>query len=140
MQTHLDIFASNIEKVREMLKIISIRFGWTDEHRAYSALLAVLHTLRDTFPIEQAIGFGNDLPVLIRGFYYDGWKPSENRERLSKEDFISRVEEFVMPYPEEETEDIIKAVCMALLDSIAPDEVARLKTILPPYINTLLSN
>ncbi|MFI8891646.1 DUF2267 domain-containing protein [Streptomyces paradoxus] len=35
----------------------------------------MLHPLRDRLPVETAVQFGAQLPTLVRGVYYDGWRP-----------------------------------------------------------------
>ena len=49
---------------------------WTSPQRSYLALRAVLHALRDRLMIEEVAQFGAQLPVFIRGIYYEGWNPS----------------------------------------------------------------
>jgi uncharacterized protein (DUF2267 family) len=44
--------------------------------RAPEALRAVLLSLRDSLPFEQAVKLANHLPALIRGAYYEGWNPA----------------------------------------------------------------
>jgi uncharacterized protein (DUF2267 family) len=43
-------------------------------HHAYIALRAVLHVLRDRLTPEQAVHLGAQLPILVRGIYYEGWR------------------------------------------------------------------
>jgi len=66
----------------------------TERHLAYRLLRAVLQTLRDTLSPEESADLAAQLPLLIRGIYFEGWKPSEtpvwNRK---KEDFIARIQE-----------------------------------------------
>ena len=56
----------------------------SDRHHAYNALRAVLHALRDRLTPEQAVHLGTQLPILVRGVYYEGWrlaaKPSDERQ------------------------------------------------------------
>lgn len=45
-----------------------------DRQHAYALLRAVLHVLRDRLPPEMAVHLGAQLPTLVRGFYYEGWR------------------------------------------------------------------
>jgi anti-anti-sigma factor len=49
--------------------------GWEDRHLAYHALRTVLQALRDWLPVDEAAALGAQLPLLIRGFYYEHWHP-----------------------------------------------------------------
>jgi len=42
-----------------------------DERRAYNALRAVLHALRDRLTTEEIAQFGAQLPTFVRGVYYE---------------------------------------------------------------------
>ena len=63
-----------------------------NRQQAYNALRAVLHTLRDRLPPEVAIKLGAQLPILVRGIYYEGWHAAATptRER-HVEDFAEHV-------------------------------------------------
>jgi uncharacterized protein (DUF2267 family) len=43
---------------------------------SFAVLRAVLHALRDRLTDEAAIALAQDLPALIRGIWFDGWRPS----------------------------------------------------------------
>ena len=45
--------------------------NWTDYRKAHIALRFVLQGLRDHLPVSDAINLGNQLPALIRGFYFE---------------------------------------------------------------------
>lgn len=47
-----------------------------DEH-TFILLRATLKALRDHLTQEEVISLGNILPAIMRGFYYEGWKPEE---------------------------------------------------------------
>jgi uncharacterized protein (DUF2267 family) len=74
--TGLDIFDSTIQKTNLWLKDMLEELGWEDRHKAYQGLRFPLHALRDCLTVEEAVQLAAQLPLLIRGVYYEGWKPT----------------------------------------------------------------
>lgn len=72
----IPVFDTTLEKTNIWLRDVMAELGSKDRHEAYLALRGVLHALRDRLQVEEAVQLGAQLPVLIRGFYYDGWRPS----------------------------------------------------------------
>jgi len=73
--TGLKAFDTTIEKTNIWLKEIMQEMNTEDRHRAYNALSSVLHALRDRMPVDEVVQLGAQLPMLVRGFYYEGWDP-----------------------------------------------------------------
>ena len=71
-QTGVTAFDSTLQTTNVWLHEIMDRMCWQDKHRAYHGLRAVLHALRDRLPVDQAAALGAQLPMLVRGFYYEG--------------------------------------------------------------------
>lgn len=77
MKTHQpEVFGTTLEKTNRWVNEISDLLHWDDHHKAYHGLRAVLHVLRDRLPVAEAAHLGAQLPMLVRGFYYDNWKPT----------------------------------------------------------------
>ena len=76
MPTGLDTFDTTVQESNLWLKDLAERLNTYDRHHAYSTLRAVLHVLRDRIGPDSAAHLGAQLPMLIRGLYYDGWHPS----------------------------------------------------------------
>jgi uncharacterized protein (DUF2267 family) len=76
MTTGLDTFDRTVQETNLWLKDIMERLDTQDRHHAYSTLRAVLHALRDRIGPEVAAHLGAQLPMLLRGLYYEGWDPT----------------------------------------------------------------
>ncbi|WED43537.1 DUF2267 domain-containing protein [Legionella cardiaca] len=61
-----------------------------DESQAYSVLRIVLHELRNHLPLDISAHLSSQLPLFLKGMYFDGWDPSKKITRdESFEDFIA---------------------------------------------------
>ena len=93
MSTGLVTFDKTVQESNLWLKDIMERLETEDRHRAYSSLRAVLHALRDRIGPESAAHLGAQLPMLIRGLYYEGWDPTNKPTRERHEDaFLAHIE------------------------------------------------
>jgi uncharacterized protein (DUF2267 family) len=82
---------SAVQKTYEWLVDVEQELHTDDRQVAYHALRAVFHALRDRLPVEEAAHLAAELPVLLRGLYYEGWRPSHKPEKLDCEEFLARV-------------------------------------------------
>jgi uncharacterized protein (DUF2267 family) len=76
MSTGLDTFDKTVQESNLWLKDVMERLDTTDRHHAYSTLRAVLHALRDRIGAESAAHLGAQLPMLLRGLFYESWDPT----------------------------------------------------------------
>lgn len=69
---------------------VAARMG-SDRHHGFQALRTFLQLLRDHLPLDEAAQLAAQLPVLLRGFFYEGWDPGHNllHER-GGEEFVAR--------------------------------------------------
>ena len=79
--TGLDVFDTTVHKTHVWLNDIMQELGWEDRHKAYLGLRTTLHALRDRLTVEETAQLAAQLPMLIRGLYYEGWDPRGNRRR-----------------------------------------------------------
>ena len=105
----------------------------TDNRRhAYAALRAGLHALRDRVGPENAVHFGAQLPILLRGVYYEGWRPSETPTRERRlDDFLAYVESLLGPKTGVDPADALRASFAAIAESVPFAEVIKLVNVLP---------
>jgi uncharacterized protein (DUF2267 family) len=138
--TGFSSFDTMVDKANRLLKEIEQAFGWPKDRRnqSYAALRGVLHALRDRLSVDESAQLGAQLPTLIRGVYYDGWKPAETPVKMSREEFFARVrEEF--PYAVEGgTEELVHTVLEVLKGHVSEGEWGALKARMPKSLATVL--
>jgi uncharacterized protein (DUF2267 family) len=112
--------------------------GWEDRSLAYPALQVVLHSLRDRLPVEAVAALGSQLPLLVRGIYYEGWSPSGTSVRESeKEDFLAQIAAAFRNNPEVDPERVARAVFRVLKRYAPSGEIRDEELVLPPGIRVL---
>ncbi len=112
--------------------------GWLDRSRAYRALQVVLHALRDRLPLEAVAALGSQLPLLVRGIYYESWSPSETPPQESKkEDFLSQIATAFRNDLAVDPERVARAVFKVLKRYATSGEIRNEGLILPPGIRVL---
>jgi uncharacterized protein (DUF2267 family) len=132
MPTGLDTFDTTVQESNLWLKALAERLNTYDRHHAYSTLRAVLHVLRDRIGPDSAAHLGAQLPMLIRGLYYDGWHPSGKPTKERHEAaFLARVHQELPRATEEEVKTGIYAVFDLLSKKIDRGEAVKLVVMLP---------
>lgn len=136
--TTVTTFNKTLQKTNTWLRELMETLEWQDQHRAYHALRAVLHALRDRLSIEEVTDLAAQLPMLVRGFYYEGWKPSGKPllER-KKEQFLAHVEEAFRNDWEVDAEEVTCAVFKLLTDHLSKGEIDDVISNLPAELRAL---
>lgn len=131
-------FENTLQTTNEWLHDLNEHTGRDDPQRAYRMLRAVLMALRDRLTVEEATDLGAQLPMLIRGVYYEGWNPSHNpsRER-NKEAFLNHVAENLADLADGNPEQATRAVFQVLAAHITDGEVEHVKANLPTDVQAL---
>ena len=136
--TGITAFDRTIHTTNVWLHDLMNQMGWLDKHHAYQALRAVLHALRDRLAVDQAAALGAQLPLLIRGAYYEGWHPhGKPLKERKKEEFLAHV---AMAFPNDplfNSEEVARAVFRVLAKHVTPGEIQHVKLTLPGEIRLL---
>jgi uncharacterized protein (DUF2267 family) len=81
-----------IQNTMEWLHGIKAELGWEDDERVYEATRAVLHAIRDRLPVEDAVQFSAQLPILLKGVFFDQYDPTGKPLKVrTKEEFYELV-------------------------------------------------
>lgn len=135
--TGLEIFDTTIQETNIWLKEIMEEVG-PDRRRAYHALRAVLHVLRDRLTVEEAAHLSAQLPMMIRGIYFEGWHPAgkPNSER-TREAFLEQVGAHLKSASPINPEIATRSVFHTLNNHVTGGELEHVKHMLPKQIQEL---
>jgi uncharacterized protein (DUF2267 family) len=138
-QTSLASFDCTLQTTNIWLNDILERLGWgEDRYRAYHALRAVLHALRDRLSVDQAAALAAQLPMLVRGFYYEGWHPhGKPLKERHKEEFLAHITPAFAGEPEVDPEQVVRAVFQVLAKHVTGGEIEAVKRSLPSALRPL---
>jgi uncharacterized protein (DUF2267 family) len=130
--TGLKVFDTTIQSTNIWLDDIMPEMGWGERHKAYTALRVVLHALRDRLTVDSAAHLGAQLPMLIRGFYYEGWHPAHKpvKER-SLDMFLMHITDAYLHDIEADCRQIARAVLGTISKHVTEGEVAKVQQALP---------
>lgn len=136
--TGLDVFDTTLHKTTAWLNELMEAMGWTSKHRAYEVLRAVLHAVRDRLMPDEAVHLGAGLPLLVRGFYYEGWHPAGKPLKYRhKDDFIGRIAKDCPGLAPEEIEKAAGIVFRMLDTHVGGGEIAQVHAALPAEVRAL---
>lgn len=74
--TGLPTFDHTVQETNLWLKQVALKLGHDDREVALKALRSVLHALRDALALAPTARLGDQLPILLRGIYYETWRPA----------------------------------------------------------------
>jgi uncharacterized protein (DUF2267 family) len=136
--TGLDVFDRTVQKTNSWLHDLMQVLQWADKHKAYLALRATLHALRDRLTVEETAQLGAQLPMLVRGFYYEGWDPTDKPLRVrDKEQFLAGIEQ---QFKDDDSVDpgvVARAVFFVIEDRVSQGEIEDVKQVLPAEMRDL---
>lgn len=138
-KTSHDVFDGTLQKTQVWLNDLTFELGWEGKpEKTYFALRIVLHALRDRLTIEEAVQLGAQLPMLIRGLYYEGWtlKGKPHKER-HKEDFLAHITDAFKDDATAKPESIARAVFKVLARHTSKGEIEDVKNSLPKALREL---
>jgi uncharacterized protein (DUF2267 family) len=112
--------------------------GWNNKARSYRLLRSVLHALRDWLQVNESSNLAAQLPALVRGIYYDQWRPAATPVKdRSKADFVARVERDFQNDPIADVPQAVTAVFQLLSGKATAGEISDVRHSLPADLRSL---
>ena len=136
--TGLETFDTTLHKTNDWINRLGDLLGWEDKQKSYMVLKTTLQALRDRITVEEVAQLGAQLPMLIRGFYYEGWKPADTPLNVrNRAQFLARINEHFQGDETVDPEVAARAVIALHSDRISDGEIEDVKGVLPAEIRNL---
>ena len=135
--TGLEVFDKTLQITNIWLDEIMAELG-PDRQRAYHALRAVLHALRDRLPLNLAAHLGAQLPMLVRGVYYHKWQPQPDTSRERKQaEFLEHVGGGLQGIRPVDVKEATRVVLGVITRHVTGGQVEKVRQALPQDIRAL---
>jgi uncharacterized protein (DUF2267 family) len=137
MTTGIDVLERSEQETNIWLNALEKRLD-TDRRKAFNALRATLHAVRDRVGPDNALHLAAQLPLIIKGLFFEDWRPSETptRER-EKDTFLANVQASVFRGLRVDPERAVRAVLEVISEHIDASEVAKLRNLFPENMRDL---
>jgi uncharacterized protein (DUF2267 family) len=134
----IEAFDTTVHRTHEWLHQLMEDLDCDDRQDAYVLLRAVLHALRDHLTVDSCAHLAAQLPMLVRGFFYEGWHPADKPLKYRDQAEFRRQVAAAAPRIQEETLDEgIQAVLRVLSEKVTEGEVHKIKNSLPKQLREL---
>jgi uncharacterized protein (DUF2267 family) len=133
----LDVFDRTLQTTHIWLNEITAATG-SDREAAWRLLGAVLRAIRDRVPLELAVHLGAELPILVRGAYYDQWRPEIRCEHYrTLDEFLDRVDAGLGETRAVDPQEASRAVFDVLSRHLPEGQVRKVCNALPEGVRSL---
>jgi uncharacterized protein (DUF2267 family) len=134
------ILERSVEQARHWIDETATELGHDDKRAAYRALKGVLHTLRDRSTVAESAQLASQLPELIRGAYYENWRPATPERYRDAAGFLDRVRDHAGLAGETEASFAVSGVMTVLRRHVSGGELDDVLATMPPPIRELLED
>jgi uncharacterized protein (DUF2267 family) len=132
----LEVIESSTQKTHEWIAGIA-EAAHMEKRDAYKALRAVLLTMRDRLPLDNAVHLAAQLPMFLRGLFFEGWEPSKVPIKMSAEEFLQMVQEKIVTDRVIDPLRITQIVLSEMMRHVGPGEMEKVKHCFPADMQTL---
>jgi uncharacterized protein (DUF2267 family) len=132
--TGLEVFDKTLQTTHIWLDEITDTVG-PDRNVAWHILGAVLRTLRDRLPLGLAAHLGAQLPLMVRGAYYDQFRPGHVPDKFHGfDEFLECVGDELRGVHSVDVREATLCIFAVLDRHVTPEQMDKVKRALPEQI------
>jgi uncharacterized protein (DUF2267 family) len=134
----LESIDHTVQLTHRWIKELDELLGWHNKHRSYRLLRTVLQAIRDWLPTNEVADFAAQLPSLLRGVYYEHWRPAttpvRQRDRAA---FVARIDHAFVGDPIMYTPEAVSLTFEFLSRKVGAGEIEDVRHALPADLRAL---
>jgi uncharacterized protein (DUF2267 family) len=135
--TGLAVFDKTLQTTNTWLDEIMATVG-PDRQVAWHVLGVVLRALRDRVPPQLAAHLGAELPLVVRGAYYDQYRPDSAPNRVrDEEEFLAEISEGLSDIRPVNPRDAVISVLGVLSGHLPRGQCEKVRDALPDALKSL---
>lgn len=135
--TGLDVFDKTLHSTHVWLDEIMADLG-PDRRVAWKVLGSVLHAIRDGLQVDLAAHLGAQLPLLVRGLYYDQFHPARQPvDWHSPERLFEAVSDALSDIRPVDPQDAVASVFALLSRHLSAGQVGKVRQAMPHGIRAI---
>lgn len=134
----LEVLDHSIHITHEWINELADRLGWASKRSTLSLLRVTLQHIRDHLLPDEMAQLSAQLPLVIRGMFFEGWMPKHTpiKERKVAE-FISAIEMQLGDMDEYRGAEDITCVFKVLNARLSAGEIEDIRACLPSAIRAM---
>jgi uncharacterized protein (DUF2267 family) len=137
MMTGIPAIEAAVQKSREWIREVSDITG-REEADSLQMMRGVLHVLRDRLPVAEAADLAAQLPVLLRGYYFEGWRPVQQPVAYrNRREFLDAVAAQFEPAGNLDPQQAVETVLGLLEKKISAGEMEDVKQNMPEALQEI---
>ncbi len=131
-------FDKALDEANRWLNEICAETGRENTQLAYHALRGTLFAIRDRLPTHEALTFSSQLPMIVRGIYFEGYSPNDKPEKFGREEFVNRVsKELIAGGGDDDPAGTVGAALRVIGRNVSPGLTRQVQDNLPQDIQEL---
>lgn len=136
--TGLKTVDETVHTTNTWLHEITSRLGWEDRQRGYRLLRVGLHAIRDALPLGGVAHLSAQLPLLVRGVFFEGWQPTRDvKTPRTIPDFLADISDAFSDDPTFDAETAFRELINVMKMHVSRGQMDNVRAAMPEAVKEL---